>query len=90
MKKSPILILDEATASLDSVSEHAIQAGLEQLMSDRTTLVIAHRLSTILNADMILVMDKGKIIEFGTHNELLKSSGQYKKLYDLQFANPKK
>lgn len=85
LKKSPILILDEATASLDTVSEREIQKALPRLMEQRTTIVIAHRLSTIINADLILVMDKGKIIESGTHSELLNVGGHYSRLYDLQF-----
>jgi ATP-binding cassette, subfamily B, bacterial MsbA len=87
LKKSPILILDEATASLDTVSERAIQQALPVLMESRTTIVIAHRLSTITNADKIIVLDKGKIVEVGSHSELLQAAGHYAKLYDLQFSS---
>lgn len=85
LKKSPILILDEATASLDNESEKYIQRALNSLMSNRTTLVIAHRLSTIQNADKIIVLEDGNIIESGTHQELMRNSQRYKTLYDAQF-----
>jgi len=85
LKNPPILILDEATSSLDTASEMMIQKALENLMGNRTTLVIAHRLSTVKKADLIIVMDKGKIVESGTHEELLLQSGLYQTLYDLQF-----
>ncbi|HEX6488953.1 MAG TPA: ABC transporter ATP-binding protein [Candidatus Dormibacteraeota bacterium] len=81
-----ILILDEATSNLDSESEHLIQAALRPLMQDRTSIVIAHRLSTILAADVILVLDGGKLVEQGTHFELLQRGGLYAKLYERQFA----
>ncbi|HBS51718.1 MAG TPA: lipid ABC transporter permease/ATP-binding protein, partial [Coxiellaceae bacterium] len=81
----PILILDEATSALDTESERYIQAALETLMKKRTTLVIAHRLSTIEHADKIIVIDHGKIIEIGSHEELLRLNGQYAKLYAMQF-----
>ena len=83
-KDAPILILDEATSALDSVSEEQVQKGLEILMKGRTTLVIAHRLSTIQNADMILVLNKGKILEKGTHAELLDKRGEYSRLFETQ------
>jgi ATP-binding cassette subfamily B protein len=80
-----LLILDEATSSLDSHNEALIQAALETLLKGRTSLVIAHRLSTILRADQILVMEKGHIVERGTHDSLLATGGVYAKLYDEQF-----
>ncbi len=85
LKNPPVLILDEATSSLDTAAEVMLQNALEQLMKNRTTIVIAHRLSTIRQADRILVMDKGRIVESGTHNELLDKEGIYQKLYKLQF-----
>ncbi len=84
-KNAPILILDEATASLDTHAERHIQAALENLMSDCTTVVIAHRLSTIENADWIIAMEKGTIVEKGTHRELLQKNGVYAELHRLQF-----
>jgi subfamily B ATP-binding cassette protein MsbA len=86
-KDASILILDEATSSLDSSSELHIQQAIDRLIRDRTTLVIAHRLSTIENADMILVLDRGEIIERGTHSELLEAKGQYFHLYNTQYRN---
>ena len=77
--------MDEATSSLDTESEKLVQQAIEQLMKDRTVLVIAHRLSTVVNADKIVVLKDGKIVEIGTHNELLRQKGQYRKLYDIQF-----
>ena len=84
LKNPPILILDEATASLDTESEKLVQEALDRLMSNRTTIAIAHRLSTIKNADMIVVMDNGKIVESGTHEQLIEKDGYYKKLYSMQ------
>jgi subfamily B ATP-binding cassette protein MsbA len=86
LKNAPILILDEATSALDTESERFIQAALENLIHDRTTIVIAHRLSTIENADKILVMDQGEILESGTHKELLALQGHYASLHALQFS----
>ncbi|AFY81625.1 ABC transporter ATP-binding protein [Oscillatoria acuminata] len=81
-----ILILDEATSALDTVSEHLVQQAIERLSRDRTTLVIAHRLSTVKNADQIAVLDKGQVVETGTHDELLSKNGYYAKLYSMQFS----
>jgi subfamily B ATP-binding cassette protein MsbA len=85
LRNPSILILDEATSSLDSESEKLIQQALAKIIRNQTTLIISHRLSTIFNADIIYVLDKGKIVQKGTHDELLKKGGIYKKLYDLQF-----
>ena len=79
-----ILILDEATSALDTESERLVQDALEKLMKDRTTIVIAHRLSTIVNADMICVLQDGKIVETGTHSELIGLGGIYSRLVDMQ------
>ena len=84
LKNPPILILDEATAALDTESERIVQEALERLMSSRTTIAIAHRLSTIRNADEIIVMDEGRIVERGKHAELIEKNGYYKKLNDMQ------
>ena len=87
LKNPEILILDEATSSLDSESENLIQEALKNLMKDRTSLVIAHRLSTIENADNIIVLKEGEIIEQGSHSELIAKDGPYRKLHDLQYKN---
>ncbi len=86
LKNAPILILDEATSQLDSVTENEIQASLKELMQNKTTIVIAHRLSTLLHMDRILVFDQGKIMEDGTHKELLAQGGLYKTLWDAQIG----
>ena len=87
LKNAPLLLLDEATSALDTESERAVQAALEEAMRDRTTLVIAHRLSTVINADRILVLDGGEIVDSGTHTELMQRNGLYAKLASLQFAH---
>jgi subfamily B ATP-binding cassette protein MsbA len=87
LRNAPILILDEATSALDTESERAVQDALDGLMKDRTTICIAHRLSTILHADLIVVMDQGRIVESGPHPELVRRGGVYQKLYELQFAS---
>jgi subfamily B ATP-binding cassette protein MsbA len=89
LKDAPILILDEATSSLDTEAENEVQDALENLMKGRTTLVIAHRLSTIRNANRIIVLSAGEIVEEGTHESLLEKRGEYFKLYNLQFKNEK-
>jgi subfamily B ATP-binding cassette protein MsbA len=88
LKDAPILILDEATAALDTESERLVQDALERLMPDRTTLVIAHRLSTIEHADQVLVLDHGRLVEQGTHAELLARGGLYARLHRMQFREP--
>ena len=87
LKNPPILILDEATSSLDTESEHLVQIAIDNLMAERTVLVIAHRLATVENADNILVMDNGKIVASGTHQELLSQGGLYTRLYNKQFKS---
>jgi subfamily B ATP-binding cassette protein MsbA len=84
LKDPDILILDEATSALDTASEKLVQEALENLMKNRTSLVIAHRLSTIQKADMIVVLNQGKIVETGSHKELITQNSTYKKLVELQ------
>lgn len=84
LKNPPILILDEATSALDTESERLVQDALERLMKTRTTVAIAHRLSTIKNADEICVLHEGKIVERGTHDQLIAKGGYYKRLHDMQ------
>ena len=87
LRDTPILVLDEATSALDSESEKLVQNALHKLMEHRTSFVIAHRLSKIKNASRIIVLDKGKIVEAGTHESLLRSSGLYQKYYEMQFID---
>ncbi|MFL2638685.1 MAG: ABC transporter ATP-binding protein, partial [Flavobacteriaceae bacterium] len=87
LNNPPIMILDEATSSLDSESEKLVQDALEKLMKNRTSIIIAHRLSTIKNADQILVMSEGQIVEKGNHKDLIKKNGIYSNLIKLQSFN---
>ncbi len=87
LKDAPVLILDEATSSLDAESERLIQAALDEMMLGRTTLVVAHRLSTVVNADIIAVLEQGRIVELGSHQELLAKQGRYARLHASQFRN---
>jgi len=86
-KDPPILIFDEATSSLDTESEFAVQRAIDNLLQDRTALIVAHRLSTVRRADLIVVIDKGQIVERGTHDELIAADGLYRRLYNLQFVD---
>jgi ATP-binding cassette subfamily B protein len=86
LKNAPILVLDEATSQLDTVTEHEIQVALTDFMKDKTTVVIAHRLSTLLSMDRILVFDKGKIVQDGSHHDLLEQHGVYKTLWNAQIC----
>jgi ABC-type multidrug transport system fused ATPase/permease subunit len=87
LRNAPILILDEATSSLDTQSERLVQEAIDRLMTNRTVLVIAHRLATVRQADEILVLDAGRIIQRGTHTELLQQGGLYRTLYEMQFRD---
>jgi subfamily B ATP-binding cassette protein MsbA len=85
LRDPPILILDEATSALDTESERQVQQAIERLMQDRTVMVIAHRLATVRDADEIVVLDGGSVVQRGSHEELLRAGGLYRRLYDLQF-----
>jgi subfamily B ATP-binding cassette protein MsbA len=87
LKNAPILILDEATSALDSESEQLVQSALGNLMQGRTTLVIAHRLSTVRRADRIAVLENGTIADVGTHDDLMRRDGTYRRLYEMQFVD---
>ena len=88
LRDPKLLLLDEATSALDSETEKVVTEALERLMKGRTSFVIAHRLSTVLNADVILAMENGRVVEQGTHQELLARGGLYARLYHLQFSDP--
>ena len=88
LKNPRILVLDEATSSLDNRSESLIQEALERLMANRTTIIIAHRLSTVHNADKIVVLDKGRVVEMGKHQELIKNEKLYHTLYTMRMLEP--
>ena len=87
LKDAPILVLDEATSSLDTQSERLVQRALSNLMQGRTTIVIAHRLTTVHRANKIVVLDRGRVVDAGTHNELMSRGGIYQDLYELQFTD---
>ncbi len=87
LKNPPVLIFDEATSALDSESEAMVQAAIDRLLAGRTSFIIAHRLSTIQKATRILVLDNGRIVESGTHDELYRKGGLYRRLNDIQFAH---
>ncbi|MBR2911571.1 MAG: ABC transporter ATP-binding protein, partial [Lentisphaeria bacterium] len=87
LRNPPILILDEATSALDTVTERQVQEALNRVMANRTVFAIAHRLSTIRHADCIIVLQQGKIVESGTHDELLALGGIYRRLHDTQFSH---
>jgi subfamily B ATP-binding cassette protein MsbA len=86
LKNPAILLLDEATSALDTEAEHLVQEAIDRLVKDRTTIVIAHRLSTIQNVDRIYMLEEGRVVQTGTHDELLAAGGRYKELYTMQFA----
>ena len=90
LKNAPILLLDEATSALDTETENQVQSALDMLTKNRTTIIIAHRLSTVMGADRIFVLSDGRVVETGTHTELLAKKGAYARLYAVQFANQNK